>query len=71
MSSDARMFCEANGIELDWHKPWTGSLFQCEWFEWTGTWRPAYHEGSNARPVKEWRLSAAGCAVLRELRSLG
>lgn len=58
--SDVRAWCDKHDIELEWEKPWTGSLFQCGWFEATGEHRPAYHKRSNARAVKVWRLSDEG-----------
>ena len=62
--SDVRKWCEKREIELEWWKPWTGSLFQHEWFQGTGAWKPAYHAGSSARPVREWKLTDEGWAAL-------
>jgi hypothetical protein len=68
--SDVRAWCGLFSIRLEWTKPWTGSLFQHEWFECTGRMVKAYHPGSNAREVKEWRLTEAGWNARYEMRRL-
>jgi hypothetical protein len=70
IASDVRAWCQRHDIELEWRKPWTGSLFQCAWFERVGTLRNAHHTASNARQVKEWRLTAAGREAYRAAKEL-
>ena len=66
--SDVRTYSKACGHDLPWHLNWPGSLFQHLWFEKTGVQRNAGHLQANARKVNEYRLTAEGWAVVRELR---
>ena len=66
--SDVRAFAKKKGVELEWSKPWTGSLFQHPWFAPTGERRMATHARGNARKVNEYRLSPEGWSALKEMR---
>lgn len=70
ITSDVREWARRKRFQLEWTKPWIGSLFQCAWFEWTGGLRNSYHRGGNARQVKEWRLTAEGRAAYRAAKEL-
>lgn len=63
--SHVRLWLGKRGIDLEWHKPWTGSVFSCDWFTQTGRMIPAFHAGSNARKVAEWRITDEGWEALR------
>ncbi len=74
--SHARWWAEErHTCGLEWRKAWTGSLFRTcrgdrDWFTPTGRREAAFHKGSNARKVEEWRLTDAGWAAYYEARRL-
>lgn len=69
--SHLRVWCAEQKLELEWAKPWTGSLFQHPWFEPTGELENAFHEGSNARRVMVWRLTEEGHRAFRGAKEQG
>jgi len=71
--ADLREYAAAQGHDLPWHLPFSGSVFQWggikpQWFEWTGERIATRHLRGNARKVNEYRLTPEGRRALEEMR---
>jgi len=71
--ADLREYAAAQGHDLPWHLPFSGSVFQWggmkpQWFEWTGERIATRHLKGNARKVNQYRLTPEGRRALEEMK---
>lgn len=75
--SHVREWAAKHGMDLPWEQNWTGGVFSLPpksrpldwWFEWCGR-AATFHDGSKARWVNEYRLTAAGRAAYQRAKEL-